>query len=566
MSALVNLFLAGSLAVAATSTGTSTTKKATATKASATAPKKASASATKPVSNKAVAKKAAKVPVKKTATEVLVEPKSAEPVATEAGAVAPPVAKPAEKEQVEAPVAPAVTAAPAPQPAGVAGTTVFTEEPPRVLWSVELPDTPQGLLDAGGGLAYVALTDGTVRAYRLADGSEAWKASLDPSSPDIAPQTGTAWMRGTVFVADTGRNLRALVASSGTPAWDAQLLAQASSEISARGDLVVVGEGNRACAAFNAGDGRLAWRSGVLGDVTAAPFIGDREVVFGTTGHKMYAAARANGEFTRETVLGGEAIGRPGGEPSSTRKSLLAMGVHDGRVYAFTGGWQRAWVAKLRGVARAAPLVRPDGVLVGTDEGVLYLLDKDSGAVVWRTGVGGPVADRMVIQPAGLVVGAGGTVIYVDPSNGRVRSTLAVAGLVHSVAEDAGTVVATTSERRLVAVGVRVVPAKPAPPKPMAVESLVTDPPVFNARNAPPGLLITFSLTEVLPMTVDVADARGRRVKLLTNRDRAWPGTYRFEWLGTDEKGKRVSPGVYRVRVTAGDTEVSAGIEVAGIK
>jgi hypothetical protein len=288
--------------------------------------------------------------------------------------------------------------------------------------------------------------------------------------------------------------------------------------------------------------------------------------VFGTTGHKMYAASRTNGEFARETVLGGEAIGRPGGEPSSTRKSLLALGVHDGRLYAFTGGWQRAWVASLRGVARAAPLVRPDGVLVGTDEGVLYLLDKDSGTVVWRTGVGGPVADRLVMQPAGLAVGAGGAILYVNPVTGMVRATLTTGGLVLSMAEDAGTAVVTTTGRRLVAAGVRVAAVKPAPPKASVIESLVTDPPVFNVRNAPPGLLITFSLGEVRPLTVDVADARGRRIKLLTSRDRAWPGTYRFEWLGTDEKGKQAPPGVYRIRVTAGDTEISAGIEVAGIR
>ena len=76
--------------------------------------------------------------------------------------------------------------------------------------------------------------------------------------------------------------------------------------------------------------------------------------------------------------------------------------------------------------------------------------------------------------------------------------------------------------------------------------------------------MVTFSLTEPRSLVVDVADARGRRVRLLTNRDRAWPDTYRYEWDGMTEGKKPAVPGVYRIRVVAGEEEASVGIEVAG--
>jgi hypothetical protein len=170
------------------------------------------------------------------------------------------------------------------------------------------------------------------------------------------------------------------------------------------------------------------------------------------------------------------------------------------------------------------------------------------------------VVDRVALIPAGLVLAAGAAVTVLDPRRGTIVQAIPAGGLVVGLAERDGTLVAATRTRRLFAAGVRVPRAAPPAEKPRAVVSLVVEPRVVQPRKGA-GATVTFSLTESRPLVVDVADVRGRRVKLLANRDRAWPDTYRYEWDGRSEDGKPAAPGVYRVRVTAGEEAYSVGIE-----
>lgn len=429
---------------------------------------------------------------------------------------------------------------------------------PRVLWSVDLPDAPVGGVAAAGGLAFTALMDGTLRAWRMSDGREMWRRDLGET-----PQTGPACGGSMVVLADTAKRLRAFAAADGAPRWDATLAAQASSEIAAADTVCALGVGNKSCGAFSIADGKPLWRVAAIGDVVAAPWIGEALVVFGSTGHTLYAVAKLTGEVAREFVLTGEVYGRPGGE--SGANALVVVGTHEGRLDAITLGWSRLWSSRVRGIPRPAPLVMPDQVLVGTDQAMVYALDRRTGAIRWASGVGGPVMERIVAVPGRLAVGAGGAISFLGLGTGRLVRNLAVGGLITGMAADGGTVVAATSTRRLVAAGIRVGEAAAAPGKASALASVVVEPARVNVR-AGENAVVTFSLREPRPLVVDVADARGRRVRLLVNRDRAWPETYRFEWDGRDETQKPVKPGVYRIRVDAGEEEISVGIDVVGRK
>jgi outer membrane protein assembly factor BamB len=429
---------------------------------------------------------------------------------------------------------------------------------PRIFWSRSLPDSPAGGPAAGGGLVYVTLVDGSLRAYRLADGAEAWTRELGTDA-----QTGPAYVKGLVVVADTSRRLRAFDAATGEPKWEASLMAQATSEIGVSETVLCLGEGNRTCAAYGTADGKPLWRVTTRGDVVGAPFIGDSSVVFGDTGHALYAVAKLSGEVSRQIVLSGEVYGRVGGEPGGASRSLVAVGTHDGRVHGITAVWDRHWAARVRGIVRSAPLVRAEVVFAGSDEGVVYEIDKGDGTVRWATGVGGPVVERMSLQPWGLMVPAGGAISVLDPKSGKLVEDLPVGGTIVGMAEEAGTLVVSTSTARLAAAGVRVPEKAERPKKPAGLVSVIVDPTIVVPKKGL-GTVVTFSLTEPRSLVVDVADARGRRVRLLANRDRAWPDTYRYEWDGMTEGKKPAVPGVYRLRVVAGEEEVSVGIEVAG--
>jgi len=202
-------------------------------------------------------------------------------------------------------------------------------------------------------------------------------------------------------------------------------------------------------------------------------------------------------------------------------------------------------------------------VYAGTDKAMLYCLDRDSGRDRWRCGIGGPVAEKLVQLAGRMVVGAGAALNFVDPASGKVESVIGVNGLVCGVDEEGGTVVAVTSNRRLVAAGTRVAAVTAPPPKAPALASVVVEPARVNVRRGGKSA-VTFSLLKSSPLTVAVADCRGKRVRLLASRDRAWPDTYRFVWEGLDDRGKTVAPGVYRMRVVAGEEEVSVGLEVVG--
>ncbi len=420
---------------------------------------------------------------------------------------------------------------------------------------IELPEAAAGGIAAADGLAYVALLDGTVRAYRLADGTQRWSAALG-----AAAQTGPACAKGAVVVADSGKRLRAFAADTGARLWDVPLLAQAASEPGAGADAVLLGEGNGGCAAFRLTDGLLLWRQSVLGDVVGAPAVGERWAVFGSTGHTLYAVAKLSGEVSKTIVVSGEVLGRAGLEPAAAGRALTAVGTHDGRVYAFSPSWERLWAVRLRGAGRAAPLVRPNAVYVGTDEGLLAALERETGQTKWETGVGGPVVDRLVVLPGAVVAGAGGALSFIEPASGRPLAVIPVGGLLTGVAEDGGTVVAVTSSRRLIAAGVKA-PAPELPVRVAAIQSVVVEPQLIHpGRNE--RVTVTFSLVERRNLVVDVADARGRRVVLLGNRDRADPGTYRFEWNGASGTRQPAAPGVYRIRVTAGEEEIAMGLEV----
>lgn len=430
-------------------------------------------------------------------------------------------------------------------------------EVPRLLWQTVLPDSPVGGVAAAGGLAFVALLDGTVRAYALETGKEKWKRSLG-----VPPQTGAAVGGGVVLVAGTDRKLRAWTAGDGTPRWQADLAAQASTEIAVGDTLAVVGEGNKTCSAWNLANGASLWRCATLGELVAAPWIGAERVVFGTTAHTVYAVAKLTGAVERQAILSGEAYGRPGGEPGGGARALLALGTHDGRLHALTTEGDRLWAAKLRGIPRAAPLLRPEALYAGTDQGLVYAIGRD-GRIRWDTGVGGPVVDRIAAVPHRIAVGAGGVIAFLDPDTGRVLEQIVPGGIVTGMAEEDGTVVAATSARTLVGAGVRVRAAGEEAKAPPGLVSVVVEPTTFAPRNGG-RVSITFSLREARPLVVDVADARGRRVKLLTSRDRAWPDTYRFEWDGVTEAQKIAPPGVYRLRVVAGEEDMAMGIEVVG--
>jgi hypothetical protein len=83
-------------------------------------------------------------------------------------------------------------------------------------------------------------------------------------------------------------------------------------------------------------------------------------------------------------------------------------------------------------------------------------------------------------------------------------------------------------------------------------------PPSFDfslSQNYPnpfnPATTITYSLAEQAPVTVEIFNLLGQRVRTLVLGTKP-AGTYQIEWPGTNDAGDVVATGVYFYRVTAG--------------
>jgi hypothetical protein len=65
---------------------------------------------------------------------------------------------------------------------------------------------------------------------------------------------------------------------------------------------------------------------------------------------------------------------------------------------------------------------------------------------------------------------------------------------------------------------------------------------------------VEFTLAEDCAVEVSVFNVTGQRVRVLVDEGQP-PGRYRVVWDGRDDRGTRVSPGVYFYRLRAGSYE-----------
>ena len=85
----------------------------------------------------------------------------------------------------------------------------------------------------------------------------------------------------------------------------------------------------------------------------------------------------------------------------------------------------------------------------------------------------------------------------------------------------------------------------------------IIDLPYANVLNANfpnpfnPQTTISFSVANDTPVTIDVYDIRGQRVKSLVN-DNFSAGSHQVVWTGVDNNGRTVSSGFYFYRMQAG--------------
>ena len=255
---------------------------------------------------------------------------------------------------------------------------------------------------AGEGLVVIGTLDGQVIALDAVDGSEKWRARVSGeviSAPAVA--------NGMVFVRSNDGRVSALDASSGEQRWfNAQelpaLTVRGNAPVVAGPGVLFIGNDDGTLAALAMQDGRPLWEQMVgtpegrtelerMADVDGAPVL---------EGNTLYVSS-----FKNETL----AIEGPTGRPLWSRDhgGSGGLGVSSGNVLVTDGKGVVYGLDKMSGAAMwsqqalarrsvTGPAIHGDYAVVGDYKGYLHWLRLDNGELAAREKAGG---DALLAQP-----------------------------------------------------------------------------------------------------------------------------------------------------------------------
>jgi outer membrane protein assembly factor BamB len=329
----------------------------------------------------------------------------------------------------------------------------------EVVWTVERADGPPAppAVVPGGAGGVLVFTEGWAGDPPAVAGSGATLGSTASPTPSPTPSPDAGG-------ADEAR-LVGIDLATMEPAWPPVPLADLSrSGISADGSSVFVGDRSGTLLAVDATTGRVRWRAELGGGIDLTPTVGEDAVVVALratrssraavvaldpgTGERRWRAESSVQAPTAVTIADGvalvtgldvtvEALDLDSGVATWRSRSPLGgpaeggVAVADGTVVsldrrglvtAATLAGERVWdFAINRPVARGAPVVVGDSVLVPSEDGAVQAFDLESGDRRWRGVEGsGPARgiavgeDVVVVLRAGASAGLDGWVT--DPS------------------------------------------------------------------------------------------------------------------------------------------------------
>lgn len=286
------------------------------------------------------------------------------------------------------------------------------------------------------------------------NGATLWSTDLTASFDKGGGQSagGLATAGGRVFATTGYGELVALDAASGAVIWRQRVDAPISGAPATDGQAVYVSGRDGSAWAVDAADGKVIWQVvGTPGKAayvgTAAPTIGDRAVIFPSSGGDLMAVLKiGGGTKIWQASLAGKRLGRAFAfTPDVTGDGVIAgktlyAGSGSGRTVAMSASsGERIWSA---GEGALGPVAVAGGSLfLVNDEAKLVRLNADTGEVIWSVEMPYFTNDKIkrrkgIYAHYGPVL-AGGRIMVVssdgllrafDPTNGALTYTAEIPG------------------------------------------------------------------------------------------------------------------------------------------
>jgi outer membrane protein assembly factor BamB len=270
----------------------------------------------------------------------------------------------------------------------------------QALWRVRVGGTIHGgpLLD--GDRVFVATEaapDARIYALRLRDGSRLWSTG---TASVVAP---LALDGDTLYAAtETGLVLR-LAAEDGRVIWRRQLAGAVRSGPVPTRHGVAVATTSDSLFLLDRASGAIHARRALPGAVLATPALDGQRLYLGTTaGHVLAVDLPVLGIAWDLRV--GDAVY---GALAIARDTVYAL-ARNGTLWVVPGdSVARAHSVALNLTTVAGPTPTASGVLVGSVSGDVLLVDRGTGAALWRVQLDGPIEQPPLVRDRQLVVVAG---------------------------------------------------------------------------------------------------------------------------------------------------------------
>ena len=267
----------------------------------------------------------------------------------------------------------------------------------KTLWTAHLGDGTDGLAAAirlveRDGRLFSADADGRVAAYDVATGNLIWRTNTHTRIVG-GPGTGP----GLVLVGTRDAEVLALNASTGALIWKTVVTSEVAAAPVADADTVIARSIDGFVFGLRATTGERLWTYGIT--VPSLTLRGLSDPLITTTGRTIIGMD--NGHITALELIDGQptwdqVISQPAGRSELDRltdiDAKLVLDPRTGYIYTASYGGELAAVEPVTGEARwrreiksqSGVAVAGNRLAVAGDDGTIWLLDTDTGAVIWK--------------------------------------------------------------------------------------------------------------------------------------------------------------------------------------